>query len=784
MHAGASRPADEPVGGRYELLEPVGEGNFSVAYRAWDVVLERAVAVKMLRQQFAADPTFVARFEREARVAASVSHPNVVDVYDFGPYRDTFFIAMQFVPGPTLKQALDERGRFSPTEAVRAASQILDGLAAIHAAGIVHRDIKPQNVLLGRDDMARVTDFGVAHYPLRGGLTTHGTTVGTASYMAPEQARGSALSEATDLYAVGVVLFELLTGRLPFEADNPMAVMLAHLQRPAPTLREVAPDAEVPAGVAAEVARALAKNPAERQPSATDMAAALRAGLVGGASSATATIETVVPPAASDREANGTLVSGAVGGSKASAAGARPARIGAPTSLPLIAPRRRVAAWLAPLALFVLALAGVGGWMATGGGLPGGGGSGGQGGGQATRAAVAAIAAVDGTESPAPSPASTSPTATVRPTPRAIVVPQLSPPTPRPMEVGSGVPTEPATFAATETPSPSPTPSPAPTAEVRPTATAEPTPEPTATPTPEPTEAPSPTATATVAPVPTATPEPPAVPVVVDPSGGVLGDGGAPADEPVLPEPPAAEPPDAVSVDGQSAGGGATGGGGRTVRFSSADWSGGVPTNRDWYGRPAVAIYGAQGASPQATLAFDLATVPRGDMILTLVGLGDETGASFAFEVGVNGTSASGLISGFPNWDPAVHGPQGQSAPWSEMEIAIPGSLLQSGRNEITVVSRQPGTHGSGLPHLLLTDATLAPVGRASTASDGAVVEALAARGGGARGGGEQGNGAPANAEKSDREKRQAANRGSGNSGREKEKNKEKDDDDEDEGDD
>jgi serine/threonine protein kinase len=291
------------VGARYELGDRLGEGASSITFRAVDRKLGRTVAVKLLRQHYAADRQFVNRFEREARLAASVSHPNIVDVYDYGTHRDTYFIVMQYVEGSDLRQRLDQDRPLSIADAANIVGQILAGLSAIHAIGIIHRDIKPHNVLVGRDGIARLTDFGVAHTSLETGLTTDGTAIGTAAYMAPEQARGGALSIRTDLYAVGVVLFECLTGKLPFQASNPMAVMLAHLQRPAPLPSEVAPHAGIPAAMDALILRALAKDPADRFADASDMAQALRIAVRQSPSSAVETTRQLPSIAAAETAA-------------------------------------------------------------------------------------------------------------------------------------------------------------------------------------------------------------------------------------------------------------------------------------------------------------------------------------------------------------------------------------------------------------------------------------------------------------------------------------------------
>lgn len=260
---------------RYEVLEEIGSGATAVTYRGHDRRLDRDVAIKILRQDHALDSNYVQRFEREARAAASVSQGNVVDVYDFGEQDDSLYIVMQYIDGEDLKHNIARHGALESRRARQLTTQILSGLAAIHAAGIIHRDIKPQNVLIGRDGIARVTDFGVAQAAIDVGLTTAGTTVGTAAYMAPEQAQAGTLSETTDIYAVGVVLYEMLTGGMPFSAPTPVAMMLAHIQQdPVPPSLQT-PEHGIPADLDGIVMRAMAKNPADRFRSASAMSQAL-----------------------------------------------------------------------------------------------------------------------------------------------------------------------------------------------------------------------------------------------------------------------------------------------------------------------------------------------------------------------------------------------------------------------------------------------------------------------------------------------------------------------------
>jgi serine/threonine-protein kinase len=261
------------IGDRYRLEQRIGEGASAITYRAYDVLLRRPVALKLLRSEYSADQTSSARFAREARAAAAVNHPNVVQVYDYGTHDGQSYLVMQYIAGRNLKQVMASERPLAPITAVRFARRLLRGLGAIHDAGIVHRDVKPQNVLVGDDGILRVTDFGIARGPKADTLTDIGATVGTAAYMAPEQIRGESVSAATDLYAVGVVLFELLTGRLPFTSEHPVASMVVPLQQPAPAPSQFAED--IPPALDAVVLWAMAKNPADRFASAVDMERAL-----------------------------------------------------------------------------------------------------------------------------------------------------------------------------------------------------------------------------------------------------------------------------------------------------------------------------------------------------------------------------------------------------------------------------------------------------------------------------------------------------------------------------
>ena len=222
----------ELIAERYELEELVGTGGMSSVYRAHDRLLERDVALKVLHQEFTADTDYVERFRREARSVAQLSHPNIVTVIDRGEQDGRQYIVFEYVKGENLKALVQRVGPLPEEEAVRLALQIARALGFAHDNGLVHRDVKPQNVLLNGDGQAKVTDFGIARSLDVGGLTQTGTVMGTSDYIAPEQARGSQVDAQSDIYSLGTVLYELLTGEVPFPGDNFVAVAMRHINEP------------------------------------------------------------------------------------------------------------------------------------------------------------------------------------------------------------------------------------------------------------------------------------------------------------------------------------------------------------------------------------------------------------------------------------------------------------------------------------------------------------------------------------------------------------------------
>jgi serine/threonine-protein kinase len=273
-----SRPPQpgDVIADRFELEELVGTGGMSTVFRARDLQLDRLVAIKILHERYVDDPEYLERFRREARAVARLSHPNIVTVIDRGDDGGRQYIVFEHVEGENLKELVTRTGRLPPRRALELVIPVADGLAFAHEHGLVHRDVKPQNVLLSSEGEIKVTDFGIARsLDVEHGVTQTGTVLGTSEYLAPEQASGEPVSPATDEYSLGVVLWELLTGEVPFTGENFVAVALRHVNEPPPSLRERQPD--LPPRLAAAVDRTLAKDPARRFPSMAALATELRA---------------------------------------------------------------------------------------------------------------------------------------------------------------------------------------------------------------------------------------------------------------------------------------------------------------------------------------------------------------------------------------------------------------------------------------------------------------------------------------------------------------------------
>ncbi len=655
----------QTIGGRYELLDLLGEGGAARVYRARDGVLDRIVAVKLLRAEYGGDQDFVARFYREARSIASLSHPHIVGIHDYGAHDRTYFIAMEYVDGIDLKAILGRQGRLTPARAVAIAGEALSALGAAHQRGIIHRDVKPQNLLVrSSDGVVKLADFGVARALGAAQMTAAGITYGTAHYMAPEQASGGTIGPAADLYSVGIVLFELLSGRLPFGGDTPFQISMQHLHTPPPSLADLAP--VVPSALVAVVEQSLAKDPQARYPSAEAMRQALFSALphdserpVPDANAGTPSAATVplIAPRGSGRDGDGDIPPYAgstvplVGREQhrppvappplpAAFAPRPPVPVAAPPSAPPFArpipARRRGAGYLLPLlGLLILFLA----------------------------FAVVAVARNLRTTTPqvgtpvvagaAPSPtagraALADATATIPP-----------PPTVAPPGAVQAAPTQRSAPIV-----------------VPPTATAVPP-----TTTPAPLTATSVPPTATAAP-PTPTPVPP---TSVPPTA--------------VPRPPTATtaPPTATPVP--------TTGTGTTPAFNPAQLQGAY--RRDdgtLYGQPAVALYGAGTQYSQGTLTFVVGTVPNGGRVsLILSGLDDEREEHCRLEVILNGTTVFDGPTMFRNAPSNDNGEGGTARYWSDMTINVPVSALKAGNNALVLRNRTPGAT-VGIPYILITN--------------------------------------------------------------------------------
>lgn len=247
---------------RYELQELIGGGGMADVYKARDLLLDRAVAVKILHEQFKSDTEFINRFHREAQAAARLSHPNIVNIFDVGVTGEAHYIVMEYVPGSTLKDKIKQEGHLSVNASLRIASDIARALSHAHTNNLVHCDIKPHNILMMADGSAKVADFGIARAVTESTMTYSGNVVGSVHYFSPEQAKGTMITPKSDVYSLGVVLYEMLTGQLPFNGETPVSIAMKHLQEEPVSVRQL--DPSIPPVVEAIVSRAMSKDPAIR----------------------------------------------------------------------------------------------------------------------------------------------------------------------------------------------------------------------------------------------------------------------------------------------------------------------------------------------------------------------------------------------------------------------------------------------------------------------------------------------------------------------------------------
>ncbi|SMB93431.1 serine/threonine protein kinase [Desulfonispora thiosulfatigenes DSM 11270] len=230
------------LGGRYQILSPIGEGGMSVVYKAKDLLLSRLVAVKVLREQFTSDNEFVKRFRREAQAAASLSHANIVGIYDVGQDENLYYLVMEYIEGENLKEIIKEKGMISQEETIYIVKQICDALEHAHKNDLVHRDIKPHNILINKEGLIKVTDFGIARAVSAATVTHTKGILGSVHYFSPEQAKGEIAGHKSDIYSLGILLYEMITGQLPFEGDSPISIALQHIQKDPIKPREINPN--------------------------------------------------------------------------------------------------------------------------------------------------------------------------------------------------------------------------------------------------------------------------------------------------------------------------------------------------------------------------------------------------------------------------------------------------------------------------------------------------------------------------------------------------------------
>ena len=265
------------ISGRYKIIEMIGGGGMANVYLAHDMILDRDVAIKILRMDFSDNENFIRRFHREAQSATSLAHPNIVNIYDVGEEEDIYYIVMEYVEGMTLKQYIQQHSPLSVHKVIEIMEQLASAIAHAHQNNIVHRDIKPQNILIDKYDVVKITDFGIAMAISATSITHTNTVLGTVHYLSPEQARGGMANKKSDIYSLGIVMFELLTGRLPFSGESAVSIALKHLQSETPSVKRWNPN--IPQSVENIVLRATAKDPFHRYASAEELEEDLKTAL-------------------------------------------------------------------------------------------------------------------------------------------------------------------------------------------------------------------------------------------------------------------------------------------------------------------------------------------------------------------------------------------------------------------------------------------------------------------------------------------------------------------------
>lgn len=678
---------DSLLAGRYRLLEKIGEGGAAEVFRARDARLDRIVAIKLLRQQYTHDDSSRRRFVVEAKAAAALAHPNIVDIYDFGEAEDgAMFLAMRYIDGKNLKDILHKRGRLSPSETIAIAIQACHALSAAHSKGLIHRDVKPQNIMIDERGNAHLTDFGVVKALSGPSLTQSGMTFGTAAYLSPEQATGEPVGPPSDIYALGCVMYECLTSQPPFTGDSAAIVAYKQVWEQPRPLHEVAP--EVLPSLESVIMRCLNKDPHRRYPDAMALAGDLESlsvpfnqptqAVALGAIAATnggpwtpkgarpqAEVSQPVPMPASPATGAGAAAIHGGGQTPLSIPVPRvavtppPQRAAsrtqyAPPPPPPLRPHVNVSgrgdsSWvpMAAVAILLLGLAGIGIWL--GSTLLGSN----NGPGAATPTSTLGILAPTGTASSQPATATSA-------LPTMVFTPTTAPVTPTEVLV-----------PPTETPQP-PTDTPAP-------------PEPTATTQPEPTLEPTPTEVPTPEPVPTEEPTATVEPVPED----------TPTPDPIT------ETPGSVVIDDGSFTGGYTN------------------ANHLYHNVTARWVYGQGTRYNTMTARFSLDKAPKGAAQLTMVALDSEDAARTPVLIALNETEILNGPNPFP--DDNNSGPSGPGN-WGTYTWDLPSRTLKKGENTLTIANLSSSSC-TNCPSFFMVDNVVISWGGAADADDGRTIE-------------------------------------------------------------